>query len=281
MGEWNESARRHREIMFKNLFAAGFLVRTVHTVLTWAVTLVLFLHETDLQKQVERGDLLQPVVFVLLVLVSVLLYFLVSLMDPGYVLTDPEVKVGLNEEQEEMIPHASKAIRLRRCGYCTLQQPMRAKHCQSCQHCVRRYDHHCPWIENCVGERNHRFFIIYLAVQLIVLLWGFQLGWSGFYTYPTWKEWLHHNIFLLAAFLLITIFTVVVILLLVSHLYLISCNTTTWEFMSRHRISYLKHCGPDENPFDHGIVQNLWIFFCICRIISWENIYFRDESNPV
>lgn len=58
-----------------------------------------------------------------------------------------------------------------------IQQPMRAKHCQTCQHCVRRYDHHCPWIENCVGERNHRWFVLYLAVQLLVLVWGLHMAW--------------------------------------------------------------------------------------------------------
>lgn len=53
---------------------------------------------------------------------------------------------------------------------------MRAKHCQTCKHCVRRFDHHCPWIENCVGERNHRWFIIYLLVQLLALLWAFRIA---------------------------------------------------------------------------------------------------------
>ncbi len=62
------------------------------------------------------------------------------------------------------------------------QQPMRSKHCQTCQHCVRRYDHHCPWIENCVGERNHRWFVLYLAIQLLVLLWGLHIAW-----------WVHHS----------------------------------------------------------------------------------------
>lgn len=56
------------------------------------------------------------------------------------------------------------------------QQPMRAKHCQTCKHCVRRFDHHCPWIENCVGERNHRWFIVYLLVQLLALLWALHIA---------------------------------------------------------------------------------------------------------
>lgn len=49
---------------------------------------------SDLQKQEERGELLQPLIFVLLVLCSVLLYFKVSLMDPGFVKPEEEVKVN-------------------------------------------------------------------------------------------------------------------------------------------------------------------------------------------
>lgn len=56
------------------------------------------------------------------------------------------------------------------------QQPMRAKHCQACQRCVRKFDHHCPWIENCVGEQNHRWFLLYLLVQLGALTWAFHLS---------------------------------------------------------------------------------------------------------
>ncbi|XP_023193625.1 probable palmitoyltransferase ZDHHC12 isoform X1 [Xiphophorus maculatus] len=74
--------------MFKNVFGSGFLVRTAHVVLTWIITLILFLYDTELRKQEETGQLLKPVLFVLLVLVSVLLYFAVSLMDPGFILTE-------------------------------------------------------------------------------------------------------------------------------------------------------------------------------------------------
>ncbi|XP_076867864.1 palmitoyltransferase ZDHHC12-B isoform X2 [Brachyhypopomus gauderio] len=164
--------------MFKNVFGSGFLVRTAHVVLTWVITLILFLHDTDLRRQEATGELVGPIAFVLLVLVSVLLYFAVSLMDPGFVLSDDcdlQLILGITEEQQDMIPQ-TKSLRQRRCGHCLLQQPMRSKHCQTCQHCVRRYDHHCPWIENCVGERNHRWFVLYLAVQLIVLLWGLHMA---------------------------------------------------------------------------------------------------------
>ncbi|XP_030317332.1 probable palmitoyltransferase ZDHHC12 isoform X1 [Calypte anna] len=257
----------------------GRWVRAAHTALSGAITLGLFLHPTDLQKQEERGELLQPLGFVLLVLCSVLLYFKVSLMDPGFVKSEEEEEADKSEEQSMVIPQAPSLIKLRRCGYCMVKQPMRAKHCQLCQHCVRRYDHHCPWIENCVGERNHPLFIVYLSVQLLVLLWGGQVAWSGLSFEQFW-DWLQHNILLLISFFLIVIFTTVVLLLLLSHLYLISCNTTTWEFMSHHRISYLRHSDL-ENPFDQGVVLNLWRFFCSCHLTAWEKIYYHRSNEPV
>ncbi|KAM6965374.1 palmitoyltransferase ZDHHC12-B-like [Aplochiton taeniatus] len=228
----------------------------------------------DLRKYGESGEFVQPVVFSLLVLLSVLLYFTVALMDPGFVLTDnsqfPQVVCG---ELEDMVP------RLRRCGYCLLQQPMRAKHCQKCKHCVRRFDHHCPWIKNCVGERNHRWFIMYLAVQLVVLVWALQLALSGISSSVTWKLWFCLNVFLLAALGIVSMVSVVVALLLCCHLYLISINSTTWEFMSHHRISYLKNYK--ENPFNRGVVCNLLDFFCICQSVAWEQVYYKVNHNCV
>ncbi|XP_030579417.1 palmitoyltransferase ZDHHC12-A isoform X1 [Archocentrus centrarchus] len=268
--------------MVQNVFRSGFLVRVAHTLLTWIITVILFLHNTSLRRCEEQGELLLPALFFLLVILSVLLYFAVSLMDPGFVLTD-SVKgaQGPNEEMEAMIPQSSTP-RLRRCGYCLLQQqPMRAKHCQTCKRCVRRFDHHCPWIENCVGERNHRWFIIYLLVQLLTLLWALRVALSGISPAVTWELWFRVNGFLLAALCVVGVFSVVVVVLLGCHLYLISINCTTWEFMSRHRISYLKTCRDEENPFDRGVLCNLWDFFCICRTVMWERVYHRNTQNPV
>ena len=57
------------------------------------------------------------------------------------------------------------------CAQCRIIQAPRAKHCDLCNACVDRYDHHCGWIDHCIGRNNFkRFhaFIISLYAYIII-----------------------------------------------------------------------------------------------------------------
>eukprot|EP00388_Colpodella_angusta_P022859 GDKJ01058426.1.p1 GENE.GDKJ01058426.1~~GDKJ01058426.1.p1 ORF type:complete len:367 (+),score=34.37 GDKJ01058426.1:48-1148(+) len=54
----------------------------------------------------------------------------------------------------------------RTCKFCHKFKPDRAHHCRVCQTCVLKMDHHCPWIHNCVGFHNHKFFFLLLLYSV-------------------------------------------------------------------------------------------------------------------
>ncbi|XXG96169.1 palmitoyltransferase swf1 [Hypoxylon texense] len=62
------------------------------------------------------------------------------------------------------------------CRTCLLLKPPRSKHCAVCKRCVHKMDHHCVFINNCVGYGNQHWFVLLLLSTAALTLYGGVLG---------------------------------------------------------------------------------------------------------
>lgn len=58
-------------------------------------------------------------------------------------------------------------IEAKQCSTCDIERPPLSSHCAQCDNCVEIWDHHCNWIGNCVGQRNHRMFVSFVTCTTI------------------------------------------------------------------------------------------------------------------
>lgn len=56
------------------------------------------------------------------------------------------------------------------CSECRAHKNDRMYHCDICERCISNYDHHCPWINGCVGRHNIKRFVTFLMLLLTVML---------------------------------------------------------------------------------------------------------------
>lgn len=107
--------------------------------------------------------------FAVLFLFHVLTHLTVLLLDPA----DPEVRA---RPINEVVPEFDRTkhqhvIENGRCHLCNITtRDLCTKHCSICNKCVPRFDHHCKWLNNCIGSRNYPAFLACLTSTLIITL---------------------------------------------------------------------------------------------------------------
>jgi len=130
--------------------------------------------------------------------------------------------------------HTNGAVRwCRRCG---IVKPDRSHHCRLCDMCVLKMDHHCPWIANCVGFYNYKYFFLMLTYGMLAL-WVFE----GTF----WETVLialrdddtgtGFTFFVTVVYSLMLILALAVTLFWCFHIYLLMNAATTIEFCEKHR----------------------------------------------
>lgn len=62
------------------------------------------------------------------------------------------------------------------CRTCKFLKPARSKHCSICKTCVSRMDHHCVWVNNCLGRGNYKWFLALLLSTGMLIAYGAYLA---------------------------------------------------------------------------------------------------------
>ncbi|KAF7022405.1 hypothetical protein CFC21_035169 [Triticum aestivum] len=164
-------------------------------------------------------------------------------------------------------------VKVKYCDTCLLYRPPRTSHCSICNNCVQKFDHHCPWVGQCIGLRNYRFFFLFISTSTLLCFYVFALSWLNI---AAEREEYGGSLLksmggeVLSVVLIVFTFVSVWFVggLTVFHLYLMSTNQTTYE---NFRYRYDKK----ENPYNRGALANIAeVFFTrmppsLNRFRSW------------
>ncbi|SPJ10959.1 palmitoyltransferase, putative [Plasmodium sp. DRC-Itaito] len=132
---------------------------------------------------------------------------------------------------------------LYQCDICGFVQP-ESKHCKVCNKCVSVFDHHCMWVNNCIGKKNYKYFVgllstltlfncfvvVFCIVYFIISLKHDLIKNRWKYFYGSYND-ISFYILLSSLFILNGIVFVLVIQLFGLHIFLISKKMTTYEYI--------------------------------------------------
>mmetsp|Transcript_104936 Transcript_104936/g.273906 ORF Transcript_104936/g.273906 Transcript_104936/m.273906 type:complete len:373 (-) Transcript_104936:93-1211(-) len=158
----------------------------------------------------------------------------------------------------------------RHCKWCTKFKPDRCHHCRVCKTCILKMDHHCPWIYNCVGFKNHKYFFLllfYSVIDLWLIVWTMlpSVTSSTDSTIPFSQMFC-----LLFGETLASFLSVLLTGFFFFHVYLMQKAMTTIEFCEKN----MKSKGHGASLYDRGPYGN------VCAVLGDNPLLWLLPLNP-
>ena len=236
---------------------------------------------------------------IFLFLISAIFLFWSGIIDPGYMLkghpNDIRLKNGNQKENSIRIRQLGYISQYKICSTCYLIRPLRSTHCNTCNNCVIRFDHHCPWIGTCAGKRNYPIFFIFLCFLNLNQL--FTLAICITHIVLNTKKSLNSKqegenrnkiiqksfgecIISLYIFIYVCITMIFTTELLIFHIRMVLSNVTTKEELKK----FFKN--PFGNPYSRSIGKNFKFIICpkkakmsLVDLLKYNNKMYKHQQK--
>ncbi|CAI2387844.1 unnamed protein product [Moneuplotes crassus] len=196
--------------------------------LAWGITLIEAMHIVIVYIPAFMESLGNSIGLTVLILFVILLTF-ITIFDIVCMVSDPSEPLMYKENVTDEHLYEFE------CDSCKCYVSERTKHCKICNRCTENFDHHCIWLNNCIGGKNYNYFFLLLSCYCFYTL---MYIFCGIYAMCVMIPDLKRKIAIVTTLLTLVIKLLIAGLtygLLCFHIYLRYKGITTFEFITKKR----------------------------------------------
>ncbi|CAF0709356.1 unnamed protein product [Brachionus calyciflorus] len=217
---------------------------------------------------------LNGVLLTILIFLCIISHLKASLSNPGYVSI-------LNNKYNDKPQISQEGYTT--CSKCEIYRTADSHHCGICRKCIKKRHHHCPWINNCIGELNQKYFIQFNFYTSILCIYGIIFLMTSLIIYP--DEIQTSNRISPSARVYHSVFVIVECIVFGLFVFAIMCEQIT-SITSSCVGQKSNHSETRKSCFDN-LGENLKLkYFQFCQVFGQKNpilwlfpFDFRSNSN--